>query len=247
MKRKIRIEAVTVNHNTSPYTELMLRSLFAMHSNLNISLTIYDNASKDDMSGLRTYAESKGIPIIQSGFNTELPNNSHGAVLNKFVLEHPECTYYLFLDADVCFIENNTVNKMMEELEEKKNVFGIGPRLSWDGKKEMPENEYTPDIYKNRLHPCCALIKNTELFRRVVKEIGLSYAKCFWENDEEYLDTFKLMTKVMKTHRLKHIISSKMVIHFFCVSYVWKDSSKQWEEAKANRRDKLLRKFRKMS
>ena len=52
------IEAVTVNHNTSRYMELMLRSLFARHpSNLNLSVTVFDNASQDDMTELRAYAD----------------------------------------------------------------------------------------------------------------------------------------------------------------------------------------------
>lgn len=241
-----RIEAVTVNHNTSRYMELMLRSLFARHpSGLDLSVTVFDNDSQDDMTSLRAFAESKRIPIIQSGFTTETENNSHGEVLSRFVLEHPGCTHYLFLDADICFVEDNTLDVMLKELEERPDVFGIGPRMSWDGVVEMPEEvrERNPDIYAARLHPCCALVKNTELFRRVVKEIGLSCAKHLWANGEEYLDTFKLMTKVMKTHGLRHIISSQMVLHFFCVSYVW-EPTKHWDGMKANRRDALLRAFR---
>ncbi len=240
------IEAVTVNHNTSRYMELMLRSLFARHSlDLDLSVTVYDNASQDDMTDLRVYAESKRIPIVQSGFTTETENNSHGEVLSKFVLEYPDCTHYLFLDTDVCFVEDNTLNVMLEELEGRANVFGIGPRMSWDGVVEIPEEtrKAIPDLYETRLHPCCALVKNTELFRRVVKEIGLSCVKRLWANGEEYLDTLKLMTKVMKTHGLRHIISSKMVLHFFCVSYVW-EPTKHWDEVKANRRDTLLRELR---
>ena len=236
------IEAVTVNHNTSRYMELMLRSLFARHlSDLNLSVTVFDNASQDDMTDLGAYAESKRIPIVQSGFTTETENNSHGEVLSRFVLEHPDCTHYLFLDADVCFVEGNTLNAMLEELEGGTDVFGIGPRMSWDGVVEIPEEtrRAIPDLYETRLHPCCALVKNTELFRCVVKEIGLSCVKYLWANGEEYLDTFKLVTKVMRTHGLRHIISSKMVLHFFCVSYVW-EPTKHWDEMKANRRDALL-------
>ena len=236
------IEAVSVNHNTSRYMELMLRSLFARHpSNLDLSLTIFDNASQDDMTELGAYAESIKIPIIQSGFTAETENNSHGEVLGRFVLEHPDCTHYLFLDADVCFIEDNTLDVMIEELEGSTGAFGIGPRMSWDGVDEIPKEarEANPDICDARLHPCCALVKNTTLFRHVVEEIGLSCVKYLWANGEEYLDTFKLMTKLMKTHGLKHIISSKMVLHFFCVSYVW-EPTKHWNETKAQRRDALL-------
>jgi hypothetical protein len=243
------IEAVTVNHNTSLYCELMLRSFFAHHPHeQNLSLTVFDNASIDDMSSLIAYAESKGVPILQSGFTTKTQNNSHGEILRRLVLEHPNCTYYLFLDSDVCFLEDNTIGIMRDELEADTNAFGIGPRMSWDGVVEIPEEarKENPDICDARLHPCCALVKNTVLFRNIVNEVGLSSLKYFWAERDEILDTFKLMTKVMRTHGLRHVISSRMVLHFFCVSYVW-EPTQQWSEAKAKRRDDLLSKYREIT
>ena len=127
------IKAVAVNHNTSAYMELMTRSLFDRHpqdSGLRLSLHIFDNASKDDMSDLESYAEGTGIPIVQSGFTTETKHNSHGEVLRRFVLENPEATHYLFLDSDVCFLEDLTLNCMLVELENTSNAFGIGARMS---------------------------------------------------------------------------------------------------------------------
>jgi hypothetical protein len=240
------VEAVTVNHNTSRYVELMLRSLFAKHSSgLNLSVTVFDNDSRDDMTDLRAYAERRRIPVIQSGFTTKTKDNSHGEVLSRFVLEHPECTHYLFLDADVCFVEDDTLDVMLAELGSRAGAFGIGPRMSWDGAVEIPEeiSKGNPDLYEARLHPCCALVRNTGVFRCVVREIGLSCAKLCWADGEEYVDTFKLMTKVMKTHGLRHIISSRMVIHFSCVSYDWAPTQ-HLVEMKARRRDALLREFR---
>ena len=241
-----RIEAVTVNHNTSQYCELMLRSLVAHHPHEQaLSLTVFDNASTDDMSSLEAYAESQGIPILQSGFTTKTKNNSHGEILRRFVLEHPDCTHYLFLDTDVCFLEDNTIGHMRAELEAAPDAFGIGPRMSWDGVDEIAEEARSgnPDICDARLHPCCALVKNTALFRAVVDEVGLSSLAYFWAERDEYLDTFKLMTKVMRTHGLRHLMSTRMVLHFFCVSYSW-EPTQQWAEAKAKRRDDLLSKYR---
>lgn len=241
-----KIEAVSVNHNTSRYMELMLRSLLAHHpAGLNLSVTVMDNASTDDTSELLAYTKSQGIPFRQSGFSTQTVNNSHGEVLRKFVLEHPDCTHYLFLDPDVCFLEDHTLDGMLAELEDNAKGFGIGPRMSWDGVEEIPKEARAanPDICDARLHPCCALVKNTPLFQCVVREIGLSSAKYLYAEGDELADTFKLMTKVMKTHGLEHIISSKMVLHFFCVSYFF-EAVAQWTEMKANRRDALLSKYR---
>lgn len=235
------IEAVSVNHNTSAYMELMLQSLFARHaSNLNLAITVVDNASEDDMTDLRAYAERMGIPIVQSGFNTRTEYNSHGEILRRFVLDHPDCSHYLFLDADVCFVQDNTLGVMLRDLEEAPEAFGIMPRLSWDGQTELPQEagEGNPDIYRERLHPCCALVRNTEVFRTVVEEIGLSCVRYLWAAREEYLDTFKLMTRVMRTHALRHIVSSALVIHFFTVSYDWDPAAAR--EQKARQRDALL-------
>lgn len=239
------IEAISVNHNTSLYMELMLRSLAAHHEHdVGLKVTVADNASVDDLHGLRTYATRQGIPIVPSGFTTATKHNSHGEILSRFVLEHPECTHYLFLDADVCFIEDRTLSVMLRELENSADAFGITPRMSWDGIAEIPEQvrSSNPDLYEARLHPCCALIKNTRLFRDVVREVGLSGIRALWAAGDEYLDTGKLMTRVMRTHGFRHIISSQMVLHFFCVSYDWDPDSVRGQ--KAQQRDVRLAELR---
>ncbi len=239
------IAAVSVNHNTSTYMELMLRSLFACHpAGLSMSLTVYDNASTDDVRELRRYAALREIPIVASGFTLHTANNSHGEILRRFVLANPDCTHYLFLDADTCFVQENTILTMLRELDAAPTGFGIGPRMSWDGVTEIPAAVRTgnPDICDARLHPCCALVRNTPLFQQVVDLIGLSCARYLWAEREEYLDTFKLMTRVMLTHGLTHILSSAMVQHFFCVSYDWDDDATK--QHKARLRDERLEQLR---
>jgi hypothetical protein len=84
-----------------------------------------------------------------------------GEILSRLVLEKPNCTHYLFLDADVCFLEDNKLYAMLAELENTPDAFGIGPRMSWDGVEEIPiiHRQENPDICDARLHSCCALIK----------------------------------------------------------------------------------------
>lgn len=239
-----RIEAVSVNHNTSAYMELMLRSLFATHRRLaGLSVTVYDNASEDDADALKRFAGARGVPIIPSGFTTRTPNNSHGEILRRFVLEHPDCGHYLFLDADVCFVEPDTIPGMLEELDPAADAFGVGARQSWDGVAEIPAEirRANPDIGDARLHPCCALVKNTPLFRRVVEDVGLSAVRRLWPERDEYLDTFKLMTIVMRTHGQRHLISRRLVRHFFCASY---EADANLAELKAGWRDAALAELR---
>lgn len=239
------IAAVSVNHNTSRYVELMLRSFFSCHSSdLPLSLTIFDNSSTDDMTDLVAFAAHVNVPIVPSGYTTTTANNSHGELLRQFVQTHTDCTHYLFLDADVCFVQPNTITTMLEELERAPDAFGIGPRLSWDGIAEIPlaVRQANPDIGTARLHPCCALIRNTPIFQRVVELVGFSCVRYLWANSDEYLDTFKLMTRVMQTHGLTHIFSSTLVQHFFAVSYEWDNEATQAH--KARMRDQRLAELR---
>ena len=241
----VHIEAASVNHNTSAYMELMLRSLFACHpAELPLTLTLYDNASKDDRASLEAYIAQRGLSLTQTGFNTDEGNNSHGEILRRFVLDRPDCTHYLFLDADVIFLEPDTLGRMVAELELAPDAFAVGPRLSADGRTEIPLElrRANPDICDARLHPCCALVRNTPLFRRVVDLIGLSCAKYLWAEREEYLDTFKLMTRVMQTHQQRHIFSSALVQHFFAVSYQW--DTEEHNQIKARLRDNKLAELR---
>jgi hypothetical protein len=241
----VSIKAASVNHNTSAYMELMLRSLFAYHpAGLPLSLTVFDNASNDDQSGLAAYAAERGVPILPSGFGLEEEYNSHGEILRRFVLEHPDCTHYLFLDADVCFIQPNTLETMLAELESAPEAFAIGPRMSWDGIHEIPleARQANPDICDARLHPFCALVRNTPLFRQVVDVIGLSCVKYLWTQRDEYLDTFKLMTRVMETHAQRHIFSSALALHFFSVSYQW--DTEAVKQIKDQMRDRRLAELR---
>lgn len=241
-----RIEAVVVNHNTSAYTELMLRSLFQRHPDFPLALTVLDNASTDaGLPALMAYARQRAVPVRPSGFGLDTRNNSHGELLRRFVLDHADCTHYLFLDADVCFTQDDTLPTLLAELAAAPDAFGIGPRMSlWDDVTEIPLDvrQANPDICDARLHPCCALVRNTPLVRMVVDAVGLMAGQVLWAEREEYLDTFKLFTRVMATHGQRHVLSSAMLLHFFAVSYAW--DAEAVRAQKAEERDRRLARLR---
>lgn len=239
------INAVIVNHNTSAFTELALRSLLARHrADLPLRLTVLDNASEDDTAPLRACAAAYGVPVVQTGFDTHTANNSHGEVLTRFVRDNPHCSHYLLLDTDICFMEDDTVDTMLQELDAAKDAFAVCARFSWDGATEISveEQQKNPDLYETRMHPGCALIRNTPLFRRVVDAVGMSAIYYMWPHGGEYLDTCKLMTRVMGTHGLRHVLSERMVLHFFSVSYEWDHEALRLE--KARRCEALLEELR---
>jgi len=125
-----RIEAVTVNHNTSLYTELLLRSLFATHSpgsELGLALTVLDSDSEDDIATLHACAARMSVPVVPSGFTTHTKHNSDGENLRNFVLVHPDATHILFLDTDAVFSQPNAIGTMADELDSAPDdVFAIG-------------------------------------------------------------------------------------------------------------------------
>jgi hypothetical protein len=248
------IECVVVNHNTSPFAELAVRSLLATHPGLDLTVTVMDNASTDDTGDLRAACADLGIPYLQSGLeHTSLgkSDNTHGEVLRSFILTHPDADYYLLLDADICFVQENTLLTMQRELDADDSIFAVQARMSWDGVNEMPgagwhiaENEplhlrfvlggepisderlmetaqESHGILNPRCHPGCALVRNTPVFRSVVEHIGLSTAWLFGVNQPRhgFYDTFGLACHVMKTHEQRYVLSSAMVLHYFCVSY----------------------------
>lgn len=134
------IAAVLVNHNTSAFAELAIRSLFVQHPGLNLTLTVYDNGSTDDRDGMLTAANVYGAQVVQSGFGVAMAGNSHGEVLRRFVLDpgNQDADAFLFLDADVCFTRPRTITALLDTLSAHADAFGAGPRMSWDGETPLP-------------------------------------------------------------------------------------------------------------
>jgi hypothetical protein len=249
---ELHIKAVSLNHNTSLFTELMARSLLQRNRGTKIDLTVYDNSSNDDpdLSELRSYLSNVKVPFLPSGFG--LVGNVHGLALQRFVADNPTCTHYLFIDPDVYFMAEAQIQSMARELVSSDDAWCLMPRCTWDGK-----NDHTPypheqagasidyeitwpwgetsrrltakGVLKERVHPFCVLIKNTEAFRAVAREIGLCGGFTFCPEDGAAWDTMGLATSAMRTHGLRELIGETMVFHFFNVSYdtEWIDSKRQ--------------------
>jgi hypothetical protein len=88
------IEACIVNHDTSPFAELCLRSLVAAHPPAEgrpaLRVTVADNHSTDDgLIGLEEAAAALGAAFEPTPYPaSSTPLNSHGDVLRRFALNH---------------------------------------------------------------------------------------------------------------------------------------------------------------
>jgi hypothetical protein len=240
-----KINAVTVSHNSSQFVELMLRSFFVAHRDLTceIEFAILDNnSSPEEEVALRRYADSVGIKVTPTGFPFYIAGEQHGAALGDFVQEYPDCDYYLFLDADMWFLETETVSTMLGELQKQggdcfavqaqihgyylRAVYegrdGVAGSTYWDGRAAWPiefEGRKYVNRYMPRCSPVCSLFANTPLFRTLAGRFGLAPAIRFGIGEVYYYDTFSLLTEVLQSHGRRFVVSRKKVNHFGETSY----------------------------
>ena len=245
MSTATRIYGVTVNHNTSHFAELMLRTLFHTNdlSGIDFHLFALDNSSDDEtLSQLTAYLADQHIPLLQTGFDSSLAPEKHGAAFDRFVEEHDDCTHYLFLDSDIWFVENDTIPTLVQELlasppsifANQAKIYGYYAHSVIEGRDGQPGigdvddfptwqiscsgTDYTTRLVR-RCSPACCLIANTPVFRKVVATVGLGRAMGFEVGSARWYDTFSLMTHVMATHDLSFIVSSKRINHFTMTGY----------------------------
>lgn len=222
----VKVRAVVVNHNSSPYAELVLRSLVQMNADADLDVTVLDNASTDDASDLREFAAASGIRYIQSGRTTLELGNSHGEVLRQFVLSQPATDALLFLDADVCFLHGGTVSALVHQLNSSSRCFAVQARIRLFVTevlgKEVTQRDHVVRADGTRIrvfprpHPFCLLVRDSPAFRGVVEHVGLSGVTRHAVTDAHagFYDTFGMAAAAMRTHGLDWEVSEVPVLHY---------------------------------
>jgi hypothetical protein len=243
-----RVEACVVNHNTSEFAELALRTLVATHQQRlatgQLHVTVVDNHSTDaGLSDLVAAANELGATFQRSRWPAaSTPVNSHGDVLRDFVAAHDQATHVFFVDADVVFTSPDPLGVMLAEMQEGRDVWAVQARFQWDEDKQGPGASLDiwaghheqlwvgigrrpvqsfPGQHKRRCNPACTLVANTPVFRSVAEIIGLS-AGVVLSADEEmagFADTLGLASLAMRTHNLRYVLSAVTVGHHSGVSY----------------------------
>ncbi len=257
----MRIQAISVNHGTNEYAELMLRSLLAHHRD-HPDLDVRLLCSGDEDLTSFDWASEQGVDVSHTGYPLDVPVTSHGEILRDAVLAKPDTDAYLFVDADVCFSRDDTVDTMAAELDEADDTFAIQAKwlledgtefqgsgaiqTPWIRQSVRPDQDHPwsdPVEYQvtigDRVHPFCTLIRNNPVFRSVVENVGLSPAMTECVDGGWWWDTLGLLTQVMKTHGQTWRPSRAGVQHFGSVSF-----SSDWAKEKAARRDALLAHYR---
>jgi hypothetical protein len=241
------IDACIVNHNTSSFAELALRSLMATNDVKDLRVTVIDNESTDEgLAALVSAAEALGARFSMSSWpSASTTVNSHGEVLRDFVLAASDDTEgFLFVDADIVFTEPGVVEVLRSELA-ADSVWAVQTRYQWSEDAFGPggsldvaagvpvrvstliETDSTSfgsnfaGQFSRRVHPGCTLIRNSPTFRSVAEHVRFS-ASVIISSDPTWAgphDTMALASHTMQTHGLQYVLSRATVLHYFGVSY----------------------------
>ncbi|WP_018639527.1 glycosyltransferase family protein [Parafrankia elaeagni] len=242
------VEACIVNHNSSEFTELALRTLAATHDSRikggELRITVLDNHSTDDgLADLRAAAQDLAVAWELSPWPAaESAVNSHGDVLRAFVLAHEDASHLWFLDCDVTFTQPDCLGVMLADLAAEPDLWAVQARFHWleqhqgagasldiwAGRRHelwasvgLPPARSFPGVHKRRCHPACTLVANTPVFRRVADIIGLS-AGLILSVDERFAgfaDTLGPASLALETHGLRYALSDAVVGHHHGVTY----------------------------
>jgi hypothetical protein len=155
----MRVQVLCVNHGTTPYADLLLRSLVAHHtdrSQIDVLLLDSESAELERLD----WATRHGVEIQQSGYGVEVPVTTHGEILRDAVLAKPDCDAYLLVDSDVCFVADRTIQTMGAELFADPALFAV--RALWQGWGD--ESLYEPDGRPN--HNISRIRQSIRMFDR---------------------------------------------------------------------------------
>lgn len=158
--------------------------------------------------------------------------NSHGDVLRDFVMEHGDATHFLCMDADVYFLSEDCVGVMLDELVAFPDLWAVQGRFAW--LEEHSGAGASADVWAGHPQQLGASIDGAV----AGPFTGQHKPRC---HPAGFADTFGLASMVMRTHGLRHALSSVTVGHYHGVSY---DDSTQPRDGKVADCQRRLAKLR---
>ena len=243
------VEAAIINHNTSLFAELALRSLLASvedgDQNCDLRITVVDNHSTDDLDALVDTAKDKGAQFERSRWPaSEATFNTHGDVLRDFVLARRDADFYLLVDSDIDFETPAALQTMLAELQEDASLWAVQARFSsveskdegssldiWAGRPfEVTLENWSWDetsrvpvsgVIHRRCHPGATLVRNSELFQGVANRIGFSSLVVIAGDSDVggFYDTFAMASAAMEAAGYRYDLSQARAHHFFMANY----------------------------
>jgi hypothetical protein len=118
----------------------------------------------------------------------------------------------------ICTWDGQADHTPRDGIDDRPQEVRIRYTIRWPGYAEstLREGHLTR---QPRIHPYCALLKNTPTLQVIATEIGFSFGCTIAPHGGRIWDTLGLATAVMGTHGYHFLESKEMVFHFFGVSY----------------------------
>ena len=158
------------------------------------------------------------------------------------MLSRHDADCYLFLDADIVFLAQDTPATMLRELRAAPDLWavqaryvsperrGSGQSLELGGGDPLdvaagfPGSRWYWTVRgtgKRRVHPGCALVRNSDALLRTAEMVGFGTFVGLSQDESMagYYDTMASASAVMATHSLRYELSTATVVHYFNVSY----------------------------
>ncbi len=239
------VRAIIVNHNTSLFSQLALRSLLWSHDGdegIDLTVSVVDNHSSDeDLAALKDACDSLGATFSLSRWPlAESKLNTHGDVLRDFVLTHEDAEQFLFVDTDIDFEEQGTVTTMTAEVAADDDVWAVQARFRWAEENRgegasldigagsdialkvgrasarLDETKGFDGTIQRRCHPGATLCPNSPLFRRVAEHVGFSTAARV-SADTQHAGFFDTfgLASAAMTAAGKRYVLSRATVHHF--------------------------------
>lgn len=125
----LKVSIVIVSYNGEEYLSKCLKSVENSISDCSITITVVDNNSTDDTQ--RILKEHPGINVILNAKNIGFGKANNAGILQEFKSNKPD---YIFLLNQDAYIEQNTVEILVEIMERNKKYGILSPlHMTGDG------------------------------------------------------------------------------------------------------------------
>jgi len=154
---KPKLEIIIVTYNSQFWLKKTLSSLkkeYLDKTKTKVNVTIVDNASEDDTSGLMKQE------FAWASYQ-QLDSNKGYAVANNLALKQTEAKYVMLLNSDIEFTPNSNLDTLLNYLDSNKQVAVITPRI------EFTDGQLDPACHRGEPTPWasfCYFSKLEKLF-----------------------------------------------------------------------------------
>ncbi len=147
-----------VNYNTKTYLEACIDGIIndLQNSKINYAISVLDNDSSDNLRDLEKKYSANNIRFYKSGKNLGFGGG------HNFISDKEQAEFIVFVNPDVKFLEDKTIERLYNRILTDKEVAVIGPRMLSDNEDQII---YDHGEYRG-LHAWATFNLGDSLFRK---------------------------------------------------------------------------------